>query len=55
MQFPYLSLPTRRPVYPLGGIWVRHRPIIHVQLVGPLGLRSFDCSLDPGTDESSMR
>lgn len=52
MRFPYLPLPTRRPVFSLGGVRVRYRPIVPVQIIGPLGSRSFDCCLDCGTDDT---
>lgn len=52
MRFPYFSLPTRRPVYSLGGAAVRHRPMIRIEIAGPLGSRLFDGALDSGTDDT---
>jgi hypothetical protein len=52
MRFPYRSLRTRRPVYSLAGAQARYRPLIPVELAGPLGSRAFDCSIDSGTDDT---
>src|SRR5262249_24672295 len=52
MNFPYLALPTKRPVAPLGGAMARHRPIIPVRLFGPLGSRLLDGCVDCGSDNT---
>lgn len=52
MKFGYLALPTGGPVYPLGGVRVRHRPILPVVVTGPLASQAFDCCLDTGTDDT---
>lgn len=52
MIFPYLALPTKGPVAPLGGAMVRHRPIIPVRLFGPLGSRLIDGCVDCGSDDT---
>jgi hypothetical protein len=54
MRFPYVALPTRRPVYPLGGTLVRHRPLVAVQVRGPSGARSFSATLDSGSDDTLL-
>jgi hypothetical protein len=52
MRFRYVSLSTRRPVFPLGGIRVRHRPLLPTQITGPLGFRTLDVNLDSGSDDT---
>jgi hypothetical protein len=52
MKFPYLALPSRRPIPSLGGSQVRHRPIIPVYLIGPTGSRLLGGNLDPGSDDT---
>lgn len=52
MKFPYLALPTRRPVYPLGGTQVRYRPLVAVQVRGPSGARFWSATLDSGSDDT---
>ena len=54
MRFPYVALPTRRPVYPLGGVLVRHRPLVAVQVRGPSGARSLTATLDSGSDDTLL-
>jgi hypothetical protein len=54
MRFPYIALPTRRPVYPLGGALVRHRPLVAVQIRGPSGARSLSATLDCGSDDTLL-
>jgi hypothetical protein len=50
--FPYLALPTRRPVTPLAGAMVRYRPIIPVRIFGPSGSRLLDGCVDCGSDDT---
>src|SRR5438105_4368485 len=52
MKFPYTALRTKRPIYPLGGVQFRRRPIIPVAIVGPLGSRLINCCLDSGSDDT---
>lgn len=52
MIFPYLSLPTSRPIPSLGGARVRYRPILAVQLLAPLASRLFDGSVDCAADDT---
>ena len=52
MKFPYLGLPTRRPITSLGGISTRHRPLIPIPIVGPSGSRTLDASIDSGSDDT---
>ena len=52
MIFAYLALPTKRPVAPLGGGMVRHRPIVPVRVFGPLGSRLLDGCIDCGSDDT---
>jgi len=54
MRFPYVALPTRRPVYPLGVVLVRHRPLVTVQVSGPSGARSLGATLDSGSDDTLL-
>jgi hypothetical protein len=52
MRFPYLSLPTTRPVPSLSGARARYRPVFHVLLTGPLGSRLRDGCLDSASDDT---
>jgi hypothetical protein len=52
MRFPFQTFATNRPVYPLGGIRVRHIPVFSVNVIGPLGNEMVDCRLDPGADDT---
>jgi hypothetical protein len=52
MRFPYIALPTRRPVYPLGGTQVRYRALVAVQVRGPSGARFLSATLDSGSDDT---
>jgi hypothetical protein len=54
MRFPYVALPTRRPVYTLGGAQVRHRPLVVIQVRGPAGARSLSAALDSGSDDTLL-
>jgi hypothetical protein len=51
LRFPYLPLPTRRPVPSLGGATVRYRPLLAVRLRSPSGSRLFDGCLDSASDD----
>lgn len=52
VKFPYLALPTSRPISSLAGANVRFRPIIPVRILGPAGSWTGDCSVDCGTDDT---
>lgn len=52
MRFPYIALPTRQPVYPLGGALARHRPLVTVEVRGPSGGRLITATLDSGADDT---
>ncbi len=54
MRFAYVRLPTRRPVYPLGGVSVRFRPMVALRVAGPSGSRILDASLDSGSDDTLL-
>lgn len=54
MRFPYVDLPTRRPVYPLGGALVRPRPLVAVRVRGPSGAQSLTATLDSGSDDTLL-
>jgi hypothetical protein len=54
VRFPYVALPTRRPVYPLGGALVRHRPLVAIQVGGPSGTRSLTATVDSGSDDTIL-
>ncbi|HEV3081736.1 MAG TPA: hypothetical protein VGY66_18295 [Gemmataceae bacterium] len=52
MRFAYLPLPTRQPVYALGGVRIRYRPIVPVQIISPQVLPPFDACLDCASDDT---
>jgi hypothetical protein len=52
MRFRYAPLATRLPIYPLGGALVRHRPLLAIEIAGPLGSRVLDASVDSGADDT---
>ena len=52
LVFPYQLRTSPRPVAPLGGRWVRPRPIVTVALLGPAGNRAHPALLDTGADDS---
>jgi hypothetical protein len=52
MRFPYLPVATLHPVYPLGGAFLRHYPIVPAQISGPLAVRLKDCLVDSGADDT---
>jgi hypothetical protein len=54
MRFPYVPLPTRRPVYPLGGVLVRYRPLVAIEVRGPTGTRSLTATADSGADDTLL-
>src|SRR5262245_23396883 len=52
MRFPYTPFPTRRPVYPLGGIAVRHLPTRAIPVLGPSGDSAEHAPLDTGAGDT---
>src|SRR3954453_3249988 len=52
MRYSYLGLPTRKPVYPLGGVMVRHYPVIATHVSGPTVDRPYDGLVDLGADDT---
>ncbi|MCI0464871.1 MAG: hypothetical protein L0Z62_48740 [Gemmataceae bacterium] len=52
MKFNYLSLPTRGPVYPLGGARSRHRPIVPIRILAPGSLPPLDACCDSASDDT---
>jgi hypothetical protein len=50
--YRYLQLARNRPVIPLGGRWVRPRPIVPISLVGPSGSAAQDGLLDTAADDT---
>jgi hypothetical protein len=52
MRFPYISLPTARPVVPLGGALLRWYPVFSMALWGPRGGWLYDGHLDTGSDDT---
>jgi hypothetical protein len=52
MIFPYLPLPTKRPIASLDGTMVRYRPIVPIRIFGPKGSRLVDGCLDSGSDDT---
>lgn len=52
MRFPYQPRPMRQPVFPLGGAYIRHYPLVPVFLSGPNGGWTRDCLLDSGADDT---
>jgi hypothetical protein len=52
MRFRYKLIPTRRPVIPLGGRFVRPLPLLDVTVIGPRGARVRQALLDSGADDT---
>ncbi len=52
MKFPYLPLPTRGPVYTLGGAHVRYRPIVPIHIIAPGSLPPLDACIDSASDDT---
>ena len=47
MRFAYIPLPTRRPVYPLGGARWRYRPLVPIHILKPILLAPLTRVLTP--------
>lgn len=52
MRFPYSLAPLGHAVLPLGGRWVRPRPLVAVTILGPSGSRARDAILDTAADDT---
>src|SRR5437879_13082567 len=52
LRFPYKLISTGHPVVPLGGRFVRPRPILAVTRMGPTSSRAQDPLLDCGADDT---
>ena len=52
MRFPYLKIDTDDPVFPLGGITYRFRPIIPIGIIGPSRTLFREGTLDSGADDT---
>jgi hypothetical protein len=52
LYFRYQLVRVNHPVIPLGGRWVRPRPIVPITLVGPTGSRLTDATLDTSADDT---
>jgi hypothetical protein len=52
LYFPYKLISLGHAVVPLGGRWVRPRPIFSVSLLGPIGVRAADSLLDSAADDT---
>jgi hypothetical protein len=53
-QFRYSLIRTLTPWITLGGRWVRPRPIIEIEVAGPLDSRIVDGLIDSGADETIL-
>jgi hypothetical protein len=53
MIIPYVRIPALRPVFPLGGVMYRFRPIVDIGISGPNSTRLFlKAILDSGADDT---
>jgi hypothetical protein len=52
MKFPYMAIPTKQPVPSLGGLQIRHRPILAVLLNGTATPQLRDGLVDTGADDT---
>jgi hypothetical protein len=52
VNFPYMAVPTKLPVPSLGGLQVRHRPIVAVLLASTATPQLRDGLLDTGADDT---
>src|SRR5436309_3575552 len=51
-EIPVRASEDQTAVYPLGGAFLRPRPIVPIVVSGPQGFRSYDACLDIGTDDT---
>jgi hypothetical protein len=52
MRFSYRRLLTLKPVYPLGGVSARYKPILTATIASPLGNWASACLVDSGADDT---
>jgi hypothetical protein len=52
LRFRYKPVRVNHAVVPLGGRWVRPRPLITVSLIGPADTRALEAMLDTGSDDT---
>jgi hypothetical protein len=52
MRFPYRLETSPRPVFALGGRWVRPRPVLLVTVIGPSATIARNALLDTGADDT---
>jgi hypothetical protein len=52
LLFPYVQLPSRRPIIPLGGRMTRPRALVWVTATGPKNTSYERCLLDSGADDT---
>jgi hypothetical protein len=52
LRYSYLMERFPQPIVPLGGRWVRPRPIVPITLVGPAGAWATNGLLDTGADDT---
>lgn len=52
LRFRYRLVPVNHSVVPLGGRWVRPRPVIPASLVGPADTQAFHGTLDSSSDDT---
>jgi hypothetical protein len=52
LRFRFTHVVMNRPVLPLGGRFVRPRPLIPITLVGPLGSKLLDAIADSAADDT---
>jgi hypothetical protein len=52
LRFRYWLTQVQQPVLPLGGRWVRPRPLVNITLIGPGGTAIEQAKLDTGADDT---
>jgi hypothetical protein len=52
MIFPYIKVPTKEPVFLLGNVYYRFRPLIRVRVAGPIRMKHVWATLDSGSDDT---
>jgi hypothetical protein len=52
VKFPYMAIPTTRPIPSLAGLRIRHRPIVAMLLTGSPTPQLRDGLLDTGADDT---
>lgn len=52
MRFAYLGLPARQPIYSLGGVSIRHRPIVPTHLMSQRQGLPIDSAIDSAADDT---